>query len=87
MGLDTTIKEKIEQVKKHGISSSGKTNLLKYLEGKRLTQRQAILAKCCECMGYFADGRTDCAMPDCTLYPYYPYKGSGNSPVLDTEGG
>jgi hypothetical protein len=67
---------KISNVKKHGISSKGRTNLIKHLEGKRLTQRQAILANCCECMGYYADGRKDCSMPKCPLYPFYPYKTS-----------
>jgi hypothetical protein len=54
--------------------SAGKTNLVRHLEGKRLTQRQAILAKCCDCMGYFVDGRVDCRIPACALYPYMPYR-------------
>lgn len=41
---------KIEEIKKHGVTSKGKANLIKHLEVVRLTPRQAILAKCCECM-------------------------------------
>jgi len=41
--------------------------------GDRLTQRQAILAKCAECMGNHIDGRIDCQMPECPLYPFMPY--------------
>jgi hypothetical protein len=44
-----------------------------------LTQRQAILAKCCDCMGYHGDGRMDCRMPHCSLYPFRPYKEGGAS--------
>ena len=55
-------------------ASRGKSNLLKYLAGERLTQRQAIIAKCCDCMCYHIDGRTDCRMAHCPLYPWFPYK-------------
>lgn len=65
--------KKNEEIRKHGISSKGKTHLIRYLEGERLTQREAILAMCCCCTGYHADGREDCEMPDCPLYPYMPY--------------
>ena len=55
-------------------ASGGKTNLLKHLYGDRLTRNAAITAKCCDCMGYYIDGRADCEMPECPLYPYMPYK-------------
>lgn len=55
-------------------ASRGKTALVKYLSGGRLTQRQAILAKCCDCMGYHRDGRIDCRVPACPLYPFMPYR-------------
>ena len=57
--------------------TAGKGHLLRHLKGGRLTQRQAILAKCCDCMGYHADGREDCLMKSCSLYPWMPYKGKG----------
>ncbi len=55
-------------------TSSGKTFLLKHLYGDFLTRDQAIRAKCCDCMGYYIDGRTDCELPDCPLYPFMPYR-------------
>ena len=55
-------------------ASRGKTNLLKYLRGERLTQRQAIIAKCCDCMCYHVDGRIDCQQVGCPLYTWFPYK-------------
>lgn len=54
--------------------SSGATQLRRHLAGKRLTQRQAILAKCCDCMGYYVDGRRDCRIPECSLHPLMPYR-------------
>ena len=68
------ISDRLAMVLKGGKASTGKTNLLKHLRGERLTQRQAILAKCCDCMCYHVDGRLDCRMPHCSLYPYRPYK-------------
>ena len=54
--------------------SRGKTCILKHLSGEKLTQRQAIIGKCCDCMAYNTDGRIDCQMPHCTLYPWMPYR-------------
>jgi len=56
-------------------ASSGKTNLLKHLYGQSLTRNQAILAKCADCCGYYIDGRADCEIEDCPLYPFMPYRG------------
>jgi hypothetical protein len=45
--------------------------------GARLTQRQGILAKCADCMGRYVDGRVDCRVPACPLYPWMPYREDG----------
>ena len=66
--------DRMAMVQKSGKASAGRTNLLKHLCGERLTQRQAILAKCCDCTCYHVDGRLDCRMPHCSLYPFRPYK-------------
>lgn len=71
--------------------STGKTALRKHLAGARLTQRQAILAKCCDCMGYWRDGRADCRVPACSLYPFMPYRekapsASADGAVVASEG-
>jgi len=57
--------------------SSGKSFLLKHLYGETLTRDQAIRAKCCDCMGYYQDGRIDCEISGCPLYPFMPYRGKG----------
>lgn len=47
--------------------------LEQYEEGKDLTLKQSVLAKCAECMGRYADGPMDCVLKGCPLYPYMPY--------------
>lgn len=71
---------KLDSIKKHGIAASGRKELLKYLDGARITQRQAILAKCYDCMAYYADGRNDCKVLDCPLYPFMPYSSRPQKP-------
>jgi len=63
-----------EQVEKHGHHGKGRSELLKHLGGKSVTMKGAILAKCYDCMGYYSDGRIDCRVPGCSLYPYMPYR-------------
>lgn len=41
---------------------------------KKPTRKQAILAKCHECCGYYTDGKFDCEVRKCPLYEYMPYR-------------
>lgn len=54
-------------------ASKGRTLLLKYLGGGKLTARQSVIAFCCECMGFYHDGRHDCENYMCSHYPLMPY--------------
>ena len=63
---------KIETIK-NSIPLVGRKFLLAHMEGKRLTFKQAIQATCFECMNGFIDGKEDCSIPDCPLYPWMPY--------------
>lgn len=65
------------------MSGIGSAALKKHLEGRRLTRSQAIQAKCAECCGDFSDGRFDCEIPACPLYPWQPYRKTG---VNETQG-
>lgn len=56
---------------KSGRKRKGQTFLIKHLEGKRLTQQQAIKAKCYDCDGMGETG--ECELTECSLYPYSPY--------------
>ena len=60
-----------------GIKARGRKELIAHKEGKRLTQRQAIYAKCFDCMGGYIDGKTDCNMPHCSLHPFMRYRSVG----------
>lgn len=53
--------------------SAGRENLKKHLSGDMLNLRQRIVAKCCDCMAYHTDGKMDCEIPACPLYPLMPY--------------
>lgn len=55
--------------------AKGKKELQRYvLEDKVLTQRQAILAHCYDCMGGYSDGKYSCGISTCPLSPWMPYK-------------
>ena len=68
------MKKEIQEVNKFGIKARGQAAILKYLQGKPITKRQAIEAKCYECMGYYIHGAIDCSVRECPLYPYNPYR-------------
>jgi hypothetical protein len=38
------------------------------------SRKSAILAKCHNCMGEYADGLHDCENPKCPLYSWMPYR-------------
>jgi hypothetical protein len=65
---------KYDEIKKLGMSAKGRMELIRHLDGKKMPASRAILAKCYDCMGYFADGKSDCEMPDCSLYPWMAYR-------------
>lgn len=62
-----------ERIRRYGKLARGQKEILKHLSGQRLTLKQAVIAHCYDCMGYFADGKVDCNMPDCPLYPHMAY--------------
>jgi len=65
--------ERIKNIRQYGKTAQGKNELLKHLSGQRLTLKQAVLAKCYDCSGYFSDGKHDCNMPHCSLHPFMAY--------------
>jgi hypothetical protein len=97
MPTDTEWKVKIRKSKAekaklelpHGLSiavaSKGKTLLIKHFNGETMPASAAIQAKCCECNGYWIDGRQDCKMPSCPLYPWQPYKNKHEVLVVSDE--
>jgi hypothetical protein len=62
-------------IKEHGKIAQGKSEYISYLEqGKKLPPAKAIKANCYQCMNSYADGKNDCEIPDCPLYPFMPYR-------------
>ncbi len=55
------------------IKARGIKELKKHLLGERLTLRQMVIAKCADCTNWYGDGKIDCEIPDCPLYPMSPY--------------
>lgn len=51
----------------------GKTQMLRYLNGERLTRRETGLAKCYQCQAYNADGKRECGNVLCPQNTYMPY--------------
>lgn len=68
---ETVNQEMIEGIKRFGKKKRGRENLIRYLRGNQLTQRQAIHAFCYHCSGYGEE--EDCGQNTCPLYPYAPY--------------
>lgn len=60
--------------------AKGKKELLGYMHGKAISRSQSMAAKCFECMNGYVDGRNDCAVHDCPLYPWMPF-----SPILNPD--
>ena len=60
----------IDSIKRDGLRARGKSELVRHLEGGRLIFKEAIYANCYDCMGFFMDGRNDCELLRCPLYPF-----------------
>jgi len=56
---------------RRGNKRAGQRDLINHLQGKRLTQRQAIKAHCYDCQGMGED--PICDNDECSLSPYSPY--------------
>ncbi len=75
-----TISDRIMAIEKDGLKVRGKSELINYLKGDRLTHKEAIRAKCYECMCCFIDGRQDCGIPGCPLYPFMIFNPAKKEP-------
>lgn len=62
--------------------AQGRLELERHLAGARLFLKGAVLAKCYECAGGYADGKQDCRIPTCPLHRWQPYRAKGASPPV-----
>lgn len=65
--------DRIKNIRRNGKSARGQKELVKHLQGQRLTMQQAIYAHCYDCAGFYADGKVDCCLPACALHPFMIY--------------
>jgi Zn-finger protein len=72
-----SLTDRLELVEKHGGAFQGRKEILKHLNGEVTTAREAIKGKCYDCMCYFEDGRSDCKIETCPLYPFMAYREGG----------
>lgn len=70
-----------------GRDCPGKRHMLRFLNGERLTQAQAIAAYCYDCMGFYVDGKVDCGNALCPLHPLMPYNPSRQPAVERKQAG
>ena len=64
---------RLKSVLDNAPASTGKKHFKNYLNGSILNASQSINAFCCQCMGFYHDGRIDCKCPTCPLYRFMPY--------------
>jgi len=55
----------------------GRQEYIRFIKGEKLTQREAIIAHCYDCMGYYEGGTEDCESQLCPLRPFMPYASPG----------
>lgn len=72
------MQSRIMEINKYGLKAIGRKEIYSHLNGKHLTRGEAILAKCYECNGYYANGKADCKIPVCPLYNFMPYRQDGS---------
>ena len=68
----------LEQIERDGVLAKGKAGLMTYLGGGTISLRQSVYAKCYDCMSNFIDGKVDCNVPTCPLYPFMAYRSGGS---------
>jgi hypothetical protein len=54
-------------------SYAGQNAYKAFKEGKKITRKESMLAKCYECMSEYDNGKEDCLGKSCPIYPFYPY--------------
>lgn len=68
------MQDQTKEIEEYGQTARGKRELIKHRCGERLTFKEAIQAKCYDCLGYYSDGKVDRNLPDCPLYGFMPYR-------------
>lgn len=62
-----------------GKRAIGKKEWNKFVNAETLTYKEALLANCYECTGFYDTGKVDCLITTCPVYQYMPYKDARHS--------
>jgi hypothetical protein len=76
----------IKAIETKGKKAQGRDELINFFQGKKLTPKEAILANCCECQGYYQDAVEDCKSQICPLHLYHPYNQNKIKQNRNTDG-
>lgn len=67
--------QNIDFIISNGKKAQGKKEYIDYaVNNIKLSPSKAIIANCYFCMNFYLDGRNDCEIDDCPLYPFMPYR-------------
>jgi len=64
--------EELLKSAKAGLQRAGRKELIKHLEGGKITRMQAMKAKCYDCNGMGESG--ECDIEGCPLLPFSPFR-------------
>lgn len=81
--LTEHVKREIEHITTKCPQSSGNTAHIRLLQGEELTYKELLLAMCAECGGNYIDGRKECEVTDCPVYPIMQYRKEGGVDLPD----
>ena len=76
------ISKRLQEIKtdtlEGGILARGQKEFIAFCEGESISARQAWLAHCYQCMGFYTglEGERDCKNPVCPGYGFMPYSSS-----------
>jgi len=68
---------------KSGPRRSGRKEIIKYLEGGKLTRSQAIRAKCFDCLGM--GDQSICDSVSCSLNPFSPFRQKSQTTDINAQ--
>lgn len=74
------LKQYLDKIEPTCPRSRGFGYLKTFSQNKPLQSRQAIIAKCCDCLCYYSDGLIDCRCYTCPLYQFMPYREDKTTP-------
>jgi len=80
--LSTERQRRAQEIRREGTQTRGQHLYLKFLEGNKITLREAVYAYCYDCQGWYADGKAACTDPLCPLFAWAPFTHAKKAVVI-----